>query len=202
MGYREISLKLPTDYEEDQLKRGIQNELGIKEFSYQIENKSLDARKKDTIHWLVRVSVLSKEITGDPPLMSRPLTIPCRQRKEKAVVVGSGPAGFFSAFALQKAGIHTTIIERGSDVHKRAEGIREFEKTGVLIPSAITRLVRAVQARFPMESSLRTKHISREDSLSCSYIHGRSGRDRIYGTSSLGSDNLRKIVQNLRRNSA
>ena len=62
MGYREISLKLPTDYHEDELRKGIEKELGIKEFSYQIENKSLDARKKDRIHWLIRVSVLSEEI--------------------------------------------------------------------------------------------------------------------------------------------
>ena len=67
MGYREISLKLPTDYQEDELRRSIEKELGIKEFSYQIENKSLDARKKDNIHWLLRVLVLSEEITGDAP---------------------------------------------------------------------------------------------------------------------------------------
>ena len=47
MGYREISLKLPTDYNEDELRKGIGKELGIQEFSYQIENKSLDARKRE-----------------------------------------------------------------------------------------------------------------------------------------------------------
>ncbi|MDP3261011.1 MAG: hypothetical protein Q8M34_10590 [Thermodesulfovibrionales bacterium] len=40
MGYREISLKLPADYNEDELRKGIGKELGIQEFSYQIENKN------------------------------------------------------------------------------------------------------------------------------------------------------------------
>ena len=47
MGYREISLKLPADYNEDELRKGIGKELGIQEFSCQIENKSLDARKRE-----------------------------------------------------------------------------------------------------------------------------------------------------------
>jgi len=36
------------------------------------------------------------------------------------LVVGSGPAGFFSAFVLQKAGFNTTLIERGSDVKAKS----------------------------------------------------------------------------------
>ncbi|MDH4027917.1 MAG: FAD-dependent oxidoreductase, partial [Nitrospirota bacterium] len=104
MGYREISLKLPTDFSEEQLRKIIEKELGIREFSYQIENKSLDARSKGNIHWLVRAGVMSDEIKGGEPSASPALNIPYRKRNEKVVVVGSGPAGFFSAFVLQKAG--------------------------------------------------------------------------------------------------
>ena len=49
MGYEEIILKLPTDYSEDQLRGEIEKELKIKEFSWQIKKKSLDARKKNNI---------------------------------------------------------------------------------------------------------------------------------------------------------
>ncbi len=122
MGYREISLKLPADYNEDEMRKGIGKELGIQEFSYQIENKSLDARKKENIHWLVRVLVLSGEVEGGVPLLSPSLEIPYRKRRERAVVVGSGPAGFFSAFILQKAGFHTTIIEGLKDFSRKIKG--------------------------------------------------------------------------------
>jgi uncharacterized FAD-dependent dehydrogenase len=137
MGYKEISLKLPTDYEEDQLRHRIAKELALKEFSYQIERKSLDARKRGNIpHWLIRVGVLSEEIKGGEPVPYRSLNIPYRKRAEKALIVGSGPAGFFSAFVLQKAGFPTTVIERGSEVSKRTREIRAFEHTGIFNPVA------------------------------------------------------------------
>ena len=55
MGYRELSFKLPPDYQEGDLRRAIAQELGIGAFSYRIGHKSLDARKRSNIHWLMRV---------------------------------------------------------------------------------------------------------------------------------------------------
>jgi uncharacterized FAD-dependent dehydrogenase len=201
MGYREISLKLPTDYTEDQLKRGIKKELLINEFSFQIENKSLDARKKDHIHWVLRVSVLSEELDGGVPDLPPPLLIPHRQTREKALVVGSGPAGFFSALVLQSAGIQTTIIERGAEVRKRAEGIREFEKTGVFNPVSNYAFGEGGAGTFSDgKLTSRTKHISAERRFILdAYI--RAGAPEEIGYMAhphLGSDNLRKIVKNLR----
>ena len=126
MGYHEITLKLPTDYVDELLREEIEKELKISNFSFQIENKSLDARKKKNIHWLLRVSVISDELKGDRPARAPSLEIAAGKRKERALVIGSGPAGFFSAFVLQKAGINTTIIERGSEVKKRTGGIQRF----------------------------------------------------------------------------
>ena len=135
IGYRTISLKLPTDYSEDLLRNRIGKTLGLKVFSYTIENKSLDACRKNDIHWLVRVGVASEQIEGGTPTVSAPLCIPHVTSGRSALVVGSGPAGFFAAFVLQKAGVHTTLIERGSDVDTRAEGLRTFERTGVFTSS-------------------------------------------------------------------
>jgi len=68
MGHKELTLRLPVDYREDQLRQHIEKELGTARFSYRIENKSLDARKKGNIHWLLRVVVLSEDLRGlDPP---------------------------------------------------------------------------------------------------------------------------------------
>lgn len=201
MGYKEISLKLPTDYHDDELRKVIGNELAIKEFTYEIDNKSLDARKKDNIHWLLRVSVLSEEIMGDAPDISPSLTIPYRQAGEKAIVVGSGPAGFFSAFVLQQAGIQTTIIERGAEVHTRAEGIREFEKTGVFNPVSNYAFGEGGAGTFSDgKLTSRSKHISTERQfILSSYIHAGAPEEIGYmAHPHLGSDNLRKIVLKLR----
>ncbi|HEN20527.1 MAG TPA: FAD-dependent oxidoreductase, partial [Desulfobacteraceae bacterium] len=97
MGFREITLNLPTGYTEEELKDRIKKNLGVRDFFHQIENKSLDARKKDNIHWKIRVSVISEQISGENPVQHHPLEIPYKKRNKKAVVAGSGPAGFFSA---------------------------------------------------------------------------------------------------------
>ena len=103
MGFKSISLKLPTDYTTEQLRNKISKELRIKDFTFQIENKSLDARKKSNIFWLVKVVVSSTEINEDDAIGKEKLEILFKKRKERIVVVGSGPAGFFCALTLKKA---------------------------------------------------------------------------------------------------
>ena len=201
MGYQEISLKLPTDFSDDQLRSLIAKELDIREFTYQIENKSLDARKKSNIHWLVRVAIKSPEISGGEPDVSPALDIPYKQRKERAVVAGSGPAGFFAAFVLQKAGINTTIIERGSEVNKRAEGIRAFETTGVFNPVSNYAFGEGGAGTFSDgKLTSRTKSISKEKQfILSSYVHAGAPEEINYmAHPHLGSDNLRNIIRNLR----
>jgi len=99
-----IQLKLPTDYTDEILKHTISKNIGLKDFSYRIEKKSLDARKKNNPHWLLTVVVSSAQIKGDELIDQEPLKIPFKKRNEKVVVAGSGPAGFFAAYVLQLAG--------------------------------------------------------------------------------------------------
>ena len=201
MGYKEISLKLPTDYTEEQLKRIIKHNLQINDFSYQIINKSLDARQKRSIHWLVRIFVLSDEIKGDNPESPELIEIPYKKRKEKVIIVGSGPAGFFSAYVLQKAGFNTTIIERGCDVNKRDAGIKKFEETGIFDPKSNYAFGEGGAGTFSDgKLTSRSKRISKEKQfiLDC-YIKAGAPKEIAYlAHPHLGSDNLKIIVQKLR----
>jgi len=134
MGNKYISVKMPSDYDEQHLRKKIEGYINTKNFTYIIENKSLDARKKSNIYWEMRLLVTSKAIDISVYETKPELIIPHKKRNEKVVVVGSGPAGFFAAFTLQKAGFSTTIIERGADVEKRTLGIEAFEKSGIFNP--------------------------------------------------------------------
>ncbi|MGB3241604.1 MAG: NAD(P)/FAD-dependent oxidoreductase, partial [Candidatus Omnitrophota bacterium] len=202
MGYKEIILKLPTDYSEDQLRKKIEKELKIKEFSWQIKKKSLDARKKTKIHWQILVSVSSEHIKGIVPQASPTLDIPYRKTKEKVMVVGSGPAGFFCAFVLQKSGFNTTLIERGSEVKKRAEGIRRFEETGEFDPISNYAFGEGGAGTFSDgKLTSRSKHISLErEFIISSYINaGAPEVIKYMAQPHLGSDNLKKIIKVLRK---
>jgi len=70
LGFREITLELSTDYTDEAARDAIAKQLGIREFTWQIQGKSLDARKKSNIHWLIRAGVLSDELIGGEPFVS------------------------------------------------------------------------------------------------------------------------------------
>lgn len=109
-----------------------------------IIKKSLDARKKDNVHYVYEVDIkvnnedkilkkqknadifktpdenYSIEISGTTPLEERP------------IIVGSGPAGLFCAYILAEHNYKPIIIERGAPVDERVEIIERFWQTGKL----------------------------------------------------------------------
>jgi uncharacterized FAD-dependent dehydrogenase len=201
MGYKEISLKLPPDYAEAQLKRRIGTALNIRSFSYQIDSKSLDARKKDNIHWLIRVAVSSEELKGTLRPVMPLLEIPYQKRKEKVLVVGNGPAGFFAAYVLQKAGFQTTLIDRGAEAPKREAGIKRFERNGIFDPVGNYAFGEGGAGTFSDgKLTSRSKHISKEKRFILeSYIQAGAPEEIAYmAHPHIGSDRLKIIVQRLR----
>ncbi len=201
MGTKAISLKLPTNYTEEQLKERIAKQLNIRDFSFYTESKSLDARNKKSIFWLVKVLVSSSKIKGDESPEQDELQIPFKKRNRKIVVVGSGPAGFFNAFVLQKAGFDVTLIERGSDVQKRGQAISHFERSGVFNAQNNYAFGEGGAGTFSDgKLTSRSKHISKEKHfILSSYVKAGAPAEIMYMTHPhLGTDNLRKIVQNLR----
>lgn len=201
MGFKIIEIKAPAGYTDESLKQRIGKELRLTDFTWQIENKSLDARKKNNIHWLLRIAVHSKSFGGGDPLPAEPLDIPYKPRNKRVVITGSGPAGFFAALVLQKAGFDTILLERGADVVKRAQGIAKFEKTGQFSPVANYAFGEGGAGTFSDgKLTSRSKHISRErDFFISSYIDaGAPAEIRYMAYPHVGSDNLRVVVKNLR----
>ncbi len=201
MGFKFISIKLPTDFTQEQLRSKIARDLHIKDFSFQIENKSLDARKKTDIFFQLKVAVSSPELKGGEPESKEQFEIPYKKRNETVVVTGSGPAGFFTAFVLQNAGFQVSLIERGSDVLKRAKSIATFEKSGIFDSQNNYAFGEGGAGTFSDgKLTSRSKHISKEKQFILdSYILAGAPEEIGYmAHPHLGTDNLRKIVQNLR----
>jgi uncharacterized FAD-dependent dehydrogenase len=201
MGFKTISLKLPTDFTTELLHSKISKELRISDFTFQIENKSLDARNKSNIFWLVQVVVKSTEIKGGEEVNTETLKIPFKKRKEQIVVAGSGPAGFFAAFVLQKAGFNVTLIERGSEVTTRGKSIIIFERTGIFDAQNNYAFGEGGAGTFSDgKLTSRSKHISLEKKfILSSYVEAGAPDEIAYmAHPHLGTDNLKKIVRNLR----
>jgi uncharacterized FAD-dependent dehydrogenase len=201
MGYRLISLKAQTDYSDAELRGLIAHELRIREFSFTIEGKSLDARRKSDIHWLLRIAVTSPELKGGTEILSPEIEIPEERRNKKVLIAGSGPAGFFAAFFLQKAGFSTILIERGKDVTARAKSIETFENHGAFDQQANYAFGEGGAGTFSDgKLTSRSKHISSERQFILnSYIQAGAPQEIAYMTHPhLGSDKLKNIVKNLR----
>ncbi len=202
MGYKQISLKVPTVYSDELLQLEIAKHLRIRQFSFQTEGKSLDARNKRNIHWLLRIAVFSDEIKGCNTPAQLNLEIPYRKRNRKILVTGSGPAGFFCAFVLQKAGYQTTLIDRGSDVIKRNHSIQAFEREGIFDPQNNYAFGEGGAGTFSDgKLTSRSKHISAERQFILqSYIDaGAPAEIGFLAHPHLGTDNLIRIVKTLRR---
>ncbi|MCG8697301.1 MAG: FAD-dependent oxidoreductase [Bacteroidales bacterium] len=202
MGVKTIAIKLPTNYHNELIENKIRKELRISDFTYHIVNKSLDARNKRNIHWQTRIEVYSKQLKTGEPVQIDKLEIPYKKTNKHILVTGSGPAGFFAAFVLLKAGYKVTLIERGSDVDKRDKAIKKFENTSQFDPQNNYSFGEGGAGTFSDgKLTSRSKHISKEKQFILqSYIDAGAPGEIAYMTHPhLGTDNLKLIVKNLRQ---
>ena len=202
MGYKTIQIQVPTDYTEAHLRSAIVKQLGIKDFSFQVVKKSLDARQKNNIHWLLGVLVSSDAMKGETFSAPEALNIPYKRRPEKIVVVGSGPAGFFAAHVLQLAGFQVTVIERGSEVVQRSRAIELLDSKGEFNEQNNYAFGEGGAGTFSDgKLTSRSKHISLERSFILSeYVKAGAPPEIEYMTHPhVGTDNLKQIVSNLRQ---
>jgi len=201
MGYKTLQLKLPADYTNEEISQAIRKKLGVKDFTFVIDKKSLDARKKENIHWMLGLVVSSGQFKGSAYEQPRPLDIPYRKRSKKVIVAGSGPGGFFAAYVLQLSGYDVTILERGSAVEKRSHAIGMLEKDGIFSADNNYAFGEGGAGTFSDgKLTSRSKRISAERQFFLTeYVKAGAPEEILYmAHPHVGSDNLKTIVPNLR----
>ena len=120
-------------------KKAVADALGIDEkeiISYTIYRRSVDARKKDNVHYVYTVDAKlknEKEVKNGVKVEEEVYIFPKGKKKvHPPLIVGSGPAGLMCALMLAEAGYKPILIEQGEDADKRTEKVRLFWEKGEL----------------------------------------------------------------------
>ena len=178
--------------------------------SCELKKRSLDARKKDRIHWVCSVAV---SVSGDEEALLRRAKdpdlaaysppvyeVPVLSSEERPVVVGFGPAGMFAALVLCRAGLRPVVLERGQDALSRRAAIDRFQSGGPLDPENNVQFGEGGAGTFS-DGKLNTGTHDRRIHwvLEQFYRHGAPESVLWDAKPHIGTDILIDVVQNIRR---
>ena len=172
---------------------------------------SLDARKRDSIHFVHSVYAELLDENEEKCLCEKyhdvKYAAPCRldavigteKPEGKVCIAGFGPAGMFCALVLAEHGYKPVIFERGADIETRAGKVGEFWNGGVLDRKSNVQFGEGGAGTFS-DGKLTTRI---KDPL-CRYVLERfvafGAPEEILTKAKphIGTDKLRGVVKNLR----
>lgn len=200
------------------IKKAVMAELKIKETSVKnimIRRKSLDARKKDDIHYIYTVDVelaegdkiiknIKKRKGGADISLSpyKKYELPKGKIKEgkRPVVAGFGPAGMFAALVLAEKGMCPIVIERGKDVDSRTEDVEKFWNGGKFDPESNVQFGEGGAGTFS-DGKLTTRiKDPRSSFVTDEFIEAGAPEEIAYEAKPhIGTDKLKGVVKNIRK---
>ncbi len=212
---RNIKIKYNQDNETEIINK-LATKLKIKPSTiknYQINKKSLDARKKDNLHYVYEIDVniqnengiLKKQKSKDifkTPLEKYACKITgTKSMKNRPVIVGSGPAGLFAAYILAEKNFKPIIIERGEKIEDRKNTVNTFWKTGKLNTESNVQFGEGGAGTFSdgkLNTLVKDKNF-RMKKVFETFVQNGAPKEILYlNRPHIGTDILSNVIKNMR----
>lgn len=210
-------LKLPMTHSEADLKNAIRKELRIPEdtFTYTIKKRSIDARKKQELHFVYAVDVaLPQKVERQLLAKSKGKLLPAPDEEyrflptgslpmpQRPVVIGAGPAGLFCAYFLAKHGYAPIVVERGEPMEERIRRVECFWKEGTLHPESNVQFGEGGAGTFSdgkLNTMVKDPSGRIRKVLEIFVEHGAPEEILYLNKPHIGTDNLRHIIVSMRK---
>lgn len=204
--YLTKAINIPLGVTQQETAKRICRSLNIRESdlqSFRLYKRSVDARDKSNVHFVCSYVAAASARPANAAPYAPPVNVldnaPALRSDIRILVVGSGPAGLFSALYLAKCGLNVTVIERGSDISERKSKVTSFFNGGELDENC--------NAQFGLGGAGTFSDGKLTTGTSSKLIYTvfdqfvRSGAPRDILTDALphvGTDNLEQVVANMR----
>lgn len=175
--------------------------------------KALDARRNRPPHFVYALKIVLADHVMLPedlpegmqlqPYQDEPVIEPSLKTASeilRVVVVGSGPAGLFAAYALAVQGVSVILLERGRPVEKRIKDVEMFWEEGMLNPQSNVLFGEGGAGTFSdgkLTSRSKNPHAGWVKSVLVEM--GAPASILTDAKPHIGTDRLRKVLINLRR---
>lgn len=202
------NIRVPLDFDFTDCKKLAAKKTGIPENkikSAEPAKKSVDARKKSDVHFIVSVNISAepayeKKVKNAVPVEEFIYQVPKVKAEKRPVIVGFGPAGMFAALVLAMAGLKPIVLERGLDVDSRVKAVEEFQNNGILNPECNVQFGEGGAGTFSdgkLTTGIKDRRIGW---ILEKLVEFGSPRDILYlAKPHIGTDRLRETVKNLRK---
>lgn len=210
-------LKMPINHTEDELLGKIAKTLRLPQqqiVSWKIIRRSLDARRKPELNFVYTVDVATqkerqilKKVYNKNIMLSSDQSYRFPEAgatllKTRPVIAGCGPAGLICAYMLAKYGYRPLVIERGDDALTRIQKVDQFWTDGTLDSESNVQFGEGGAGTFS-DGKLNTMvkdPLGRNHKVLELLVEAGAPAEILYQQKPhLGTDQLIRIVQNLRR---
>ncbi len=190
-------VKLPVEKSEKELIRIAEKKLGGKAGYFAIRKKSLDARDKNNLRYVYTIEFSKEKQQKAEVQLDR---LPQEKRPIAPVlVVGSGPAGLFSAIRLIDHGILPIVIDRGAPVEERERAVNNFFENRILDTDSNVQFGEGGAGTFS-DGKLNTQtHSSFNREVLELFVRFGAPQEILWlAKPHIGSDRLKTVVKNMR----